>query len=84
MKYAPSQFTVNQLKTSLSELMEVKDFHTISVNELCTSAGISRSTFYRDFSSVTDIRDMLYTLRQRLHSEAFFHGFYPSGQSLCL
>ncbi|MBQ8898707.1 MAG: radical SAM protein [Clostridia bacterium] len=60
MKHAPSQFTVNQLKTSLSELMEVKDFHTISVNELCTSAGISRSTFYRDFSSVTDIRDMLF------------------------
>lgn len=36
---------------TLTDLLHKKPFQKISVNELCETAGVSRSTFYANFDS---------------------------------
>ena len=47
---------------ALLTLLQKKDFSTITVSELCRTAGVQRSTFYAHYSDTTELlRDM--TLR---------------------
>lgn len=43
------------LLSALLELMEEKDFHSISITELAAQAGLDRKTFYRNFHSKEDV-----------------------------
>lgn len=47
--------TKRLLKDSLIALLKEKDIYQISISELCTSAGINRTTFYRYYGSQFDL-----------------------------
>lgn len=47
------------IKDALLELMYVKDFKQITVNELLVKANISRGTFYAHFTNLEDVRKQL-------------------------
>lgn len=47
------------IKDALLELMYVKDFKQITVNELLVKANISRGTFYAHFTNLEDVRQQL-------------------------
>lgn len=46
-------------KTSLAffEVLKIKDISRITISEICFKAGITRKTFYRDFTSLEDVLD---------------------------
>jgi hypothetical protein len=50
------------------KLLEVKEYNDIKISEIINKAGISRATFYRNFSSKEDI--------VRIKVSSFFHDFY--------
>ena len=43
------------LKEALLTLMKKKDFHKISVKELCGLAGLNRSTFYANYRDTDEL-----------------------------
>ncbi len=47
------------IKDALLDLMYVKDFNEITVNELLVKANISRGTFYAHFNNLEDVRQQL-------------------------
>lgn len=47
------------IKDALLDLMYVKDFKEITVNELLIKANISRGTFYAHFNNLDDVRQQL-------------------------
>ena len=55
--YTQSQlsFTKNCLFDALVDLMQEKPLTQITVRELTKKAGVSRSTFYRNYDQITDI-----------------------------
>lgn len=66
--------TKRLLKESLIELLAKKSIKKISVSELCTAAGINRSTFYNHYGSQFDVLkemelDMIEDLNQIFERE---------------
>lgn len=53
---------------ALSKLLEVKTFNEIKISEIIKKAGISRATFYRNFSCKEDI--------VKYKAKSFFEDFY--------
>ncbi|AWK52983.1 hypothetical protein DIC82_19180 [Clostridium beijerinckii] len=51
------QNTELKIQRTLLELLENKDFNKITVQEICTSAKINRSTFYSHYLDVYDLID---------------------------
>lgn len=49
--------TKNAIFTAFKELVEQKDMAEISISELTKNAGITRSTFYMYYDTVSDVRD---------------------------
>ena len=47
------------IKDALLDLMYIKDFKEITVNELLVKANISRGTFYAHFNNLEDVRQQL-------------------------
>ena len=47
--------TKRLLKESLLQLIAEKSIHSITVSELCETAGINRSTFYNHYGCPTDV-----------------------------
>ena len=47
--------TKKALKDSLIKLLYNQDFNTISVSRLCKVAGVSRMSFYRNYTVIHDI-----------------------------
>ncbi len=47
------------IKDALLDLMYIKDFERITVNELLVKANISRGTFYAHFNNLEDVRQQL-------------------------
>lgn len=45
-------FTKTMLKNACAELIEKKELSKITVNELCSMAGVNRSTFYRYYPDI--------------------------------
>ncbi|MBE6703352.1 MAG: TetR/AcrR family transcriptional regulator [Ruminococcaceae bacterium] len=41
--------------TALIELMKTQDYHTISITDIARKAGVSRMTYYRNYTSKEDI-----------------------------
>lgn len=51
------------LGIALLQLMETKPLHTISISEIASVAGVSRNSFYRNFSDKNHLlNDYIYTL----------------------
>ena len=47
--------TRNYIYGSLFKLLETKSYDKLSVSDICTKAGVSRMSFYRNFSSKYDL-----------------------------
>ena len=50
-----NRLTREAIRTSLLLLMEQKDFESITISELVKRAGVSRQSFYRNYTSKEDI-----------------------------
>ncbi len=46
-----------ELKTAMTELLKEKPFSEVSVTDLVKEAGVARASFYRNFSSTSDVLD---------------------------
>ena len=47
--------TAVKMDEALIELLEKKDFEYITIKELCSAAGVNRSTFYLHYENMTDL-----------------------------
>ena len=47
--------TKQLLQTAFLKLLQLKPIHAISIRELCTEAGINRTTFYYHYGSQYDL-----------------------------
>lgn len=55
-RYKEKYEKTNRLMSlALIQLLDVKDYHTITVNEICFKAGINRSTFYLHYENVDSL-----------------------------
>lgn len=59
-----NNFVCTAITNTAIELLAKKDIKEISISELCSQAGVSRNSFYRNYDSITDIfqsrtRDLL-------------------------
>lgn len=46
-----AQFSKDQITSALFRLMQQESYRDISILEICQEAGVSRTTFYRNFST---------------------------------
>ncbi len=65
------------IKDALLDLMYVKSFKEITVNELLVKANISRGTFYAHFNNLDDVRQQLVADLYD-HADEIFHDFKAS------
>ena len=54
-KKSAHAFTKEVLFMSLRKLLEEQSFDSITIKELCNTAGVSRTTFYRNYSTIEDV-----------------------------
>lgn len=47
--------TAVKMDKALLQLLEKKDFEYISIKEICTTAGVNRSTFYLHYENINDL-----------------------------
>ena len=47
--------TANKMHDALIQLLDIKDFEFITVREICTHAGVNRSTFYLHYDNTYDL-----------------------------
>lgn len=52
-------FTETMIKKACIELLKRKPASKITINELCTEAGVNRSTFYRYYTDIFDLCDKI-------------------------
>ena len=55
------QETDRRIKDTMLTLMQQKDFHKITVSDICKESGVNRSTFYAHF---TDVYDLMKKMQQ--------------------
>ena len=55
------QETDRRIKDTMLSLMQQKDFHKITVSDICKESGVNRSTFYAHF---TDVYDLMKKMQQ--------------------
>lgn len=53
--YTENQIVQESLFTALIQLMQKKEFHNITITEITEKAGVSRMSYYRNYSSKEDI-----------------------------
>lgn len=53
------RYTLTVIKNAAIDLLQEKTFNKITVGEVCSVAGINRSTFYRYFSDVFQLKEEL-------------------------
>lgn len=58
------------IRTSLFQLLKNKKFDSITISELVSRAGVSRSAFYRNYNSLNDvIKDEIQYVSNQVHKE---------------
>ena len=76
---------LESLTEALLQLMEQKPLGEISISELCTKAGVSRISFYRNFASMpqilirhlTEITDDWWESFSQKPQEELYRSFWP-------
>lgn len=73
-----NHITRDSLGTALVKLMAEKDLEEITVTELVKTAGVSRQSFYRNYSRVEDIvneveNQLLGTMYDSFHDPRYLH-----------
>lgn len=53
-KNLSTEFIKENICLALIELMKTKDYHEISISDICKKAGYGRTTYYRHFSNNKD------------------------------
>ena len=66
----------DKILTSLMMLMKTKDFKSITVSEVCKSAGVSRMAFYRHYQNLEEVLS--------IHFEERFETFFIEAEQLDL
>ncbi len=77
---------IESLTEALIRLMRQKPLREISISELCEKAGVSRVSFYRNYSSMEDIllkhmiscTDEWWEHFSQKNADAFYRDFWPS------
>lgn len=77
---------LESLSEALLQLMERKPLREINVSELCEKAGVSRVSFYRNYTSMEDIlvrhlnrcTDQWWVEFSQKPTEEFYREFWPS------
>lgn len=92
-----NRITQESIETALLLLMEEKDFSTISITEITSRAGVSRTAYYRNYSSKEDVLRNVFNrvedsimekIQIFLRNDAFdgylelFHAFAQESKSL--
>lgn len=72
------------LKDSLTNLLQVKHIHSVSVRELCDAAQINRSTFYKYYGNPYDLFMDIQTDFLRHIDESLDKNDYPDDQQRIL
>lgn len=68
--YANATYVRDRVTETLLNMMKVRDYQTISISDLVHEAGVSRSSFYRNFTDKEDvIRGKLIRLTQTWGTE---------------
>ena len=75
--YEIANLTKSYIKTAMLELLAKKSYDKVSITELVAKAGVSRTAFYRNYSSK---EELIYELSYELISYSFigFDEFYKS------
>lgn len=70
----PSKKQAKLIVEKAVKLFSEKGYESVSVNDICSAAGIARSTFYLTFSSKKDIIDKMLS-DVRLNKDEYFESF---------
>ena len=65
--------TAVKMDEALMSLLEKKDFEYITVKEVCTEAGVNRSTFYLHYENTRDLLEESMELMQKRFLSYFEH-----------
>lgn len=63
--------TAIKMDEAFLSLIEVKDFEYITVKEICSKAGVNRSTFYLHYESVADLLEESIQYMHRIFIDTF-------------
>ena len=73
-KYERKYFnTAIKMDEAFLSLIEVKDFEYITVKEICSKAGVNRSTFYLHYETVADLLEETTQYMHRKFIDTFSH-----------
>lgn len=64
-------YTAQLMDEALIQLLEKKDFDYITVKELCSKAGVNRSTFYLHYDNLNDLLEETITYINNKFNESF-------------
>lgn len=79
MKRNPTNMFVRDCMTqALFKLMKTKDFHDITVSALVKTAGVSRNSFYRNYSSMEDILRQYLAEQTKLWWDSYLSHLHPN------
>ena len=65
--------TAIKMDEAFLSLIEVKDFEYITVKEICSKAGVNRSTFYLHYETVADLLEETTQYMHRKFIDTFSH-----------
>lgn len=63
--------SIERIEKAFLELLQTKEFHEITVSDICKSCELNRSTFYANYVDIFDLADKV-----REHLEADVNRLY--------
>ena len=73
-KYESKYFnTAIKMDEAFLSLIEVKGFEYITVKEICSKAGVNRSTFYLHYDTIADLLEETIQYMQQKFIDTFSH-----------
>ena len=60
--------SIERIENTFIEFLQTKEFHEITISDICKAAGINRSTFYANFLDVYDLSEKII---DKLHNDVF-------------
>ena len=53
------QFSIDLMEKAFLELLKEKNYHKITINDICNKAGVHRSTFYAHYKDIYDLAEII-------------------------